>query len=227
MIPTDSKWHYVSLTANQPISLNANAGNVNNIIIWLMDYSSCPSSDFEIRDIQIEVGEYPTDYESYDKTAYARVNGNVLRVLGDSKDSYSYNEERKTGTITRNVLKVEIKHNGTNANGNLMCWENTITENSIGCYYVCSEMFGSYPSPTFKTENAICSHFDKSLSIYNESSTNINTFCPTPSSSPPYIGFRLPFTTLNECIEYFNEQYNNGAPITVWLQRISSVTETV
>lgn len=59
-VPVDGQWHYIWLNCPMPIN---DSENVDKIIIWLADYDSNISRDFEIKDIQIEIGDTPTNFQ--------------------------------------------------------------------------------------------------------------------------------------------------------------------
>lgn len=98
-MPNDGLWHTYSISTDAPADISAS--KITKIVVWMCDYSQFAHAHIEIKDVQIEIGEGATDFESYDPTVYQRVNGYALRQVEDVKDTYN----PSTKTITRNVVK--------------------------------------------------------------------------------------------------------------------------
>lgn len=206
-------WLFMSVSA-PAISSLSNGSDINQIIIWMCDYSGTPTnSHFEIKDIQIEVGMAPTDFESYDPTIYTRVNGVALRQIDNVKDTYVYDSE---GTdklvITRNVGKYEFTGQEE--------WLQFAS--TIGEYYTLAITDAKYSTGIY----CVSSHYNSQVSGGGSAYQTHNMWFQSTSDYPRCYIYDSTYTSVSEFKDYLKTEKENGNPVTVWYQLAESKTET-
>ena len=154
---SENKWVYNYLKVPALSSLGLSS-DVNHYRLILANNTLGDIIHFEIKDIQIEVGTSPTDYEDYDQTVYARVNGSVLRTVNGVNDTYAYSYDssigKVSGTITRNIGKIKL--NGYESNMELH--SKTLTD---GTRFIRLVDTNSVASTT--SNSIICSHLKEQI----------------------------------------------------------------
>ena len=218
-INADSKWAYYWITI-PAINSVSNSANIKSVEMKLANFVSSTKVHFEIHNLQIEAGTVPTDFENYDSTEYARVNGVVLRQMGTGKDVYN----SANNTIDRNILKLELT--GTNDNGVWNAWAGSATSNSIGIYYRDYSVLGTYNYATFEKTPAKSSHFTYSASgMATANDSLLGCFATVTNSDPPYVAFKVPFTSLADSKDWLYDEYIKGKPVTIWLLLVETTEE--
>lgn len=202
----DEEYHLIYI-AIPKLSELTYSSTVDKVHINFADYSKVTSRDFIIKDIQIEVGSVPTDFECYDPTEYKRVNGVVLRQVGDVRDTYN----ASTKKITRNINELTLTGNES--------WQTaylpTILTNLSTANYGLSA----------DKAVVICSHAPSSSSgssfrvrITNDTGTAIGF-------SQCFDGFGV--SDLDGFKNYLKAEYVKGNPVRCWYVLKSAKTETL
>ena len=209
-IPTDGEWHYQWLTPSVKIAEFASASSVGMIKIWLNDNSSLDYSHFDLKDIQIEVGEAPTDFESYDSTEYKRVNGVALRQVGTVKDTY----DASTKKITRNVGELVLT-GGASENWTLL------QQSGVNQFHMqITNLLHS------STHNIASTHYETILiadrghsygTIYTGTTYAQGAVCINDNN----------YASVELWKAYLAQQYAVGRPVKVWYQLKTPTTETL
>lgn len=219
---TENKWiyHYLKVPALSTLGLSS---NINHYRLMLANYTSGDVVNFEIKDIQIEIGSCPTDYEDYDQTVYARVNGSILRTVNGVSDTYAYSYDssigKASGTISRNIGKIKL--NGYESNMGLH--SKTMTD---GTRFIRLKDTNSVASTT--PNSIICSHLNsvKFGDIHSQEKQGIAVH--DNSSGNIYLRIIDPYlTTIEAWQTYIHNEHNKGTPITIWYHLNIPETETV
>jgi len=223
---TDGKYGYYHFnnTINLEYYTTSQLENVTSIQIYLRTfYSAGVYGHFDIKDIQLEIGTSPTDFEVYDQTAYARVNGEVLRTVNGVRDTYtySYNETTKkaSGTITRYIGKQELVASEAET------WILYSKENEGISFYI------SNINKKAGYQTSVCSHFDNvdgawnllhisDLGIYSDHNGNSYVYFRAPAGTTD-------IDTVDEFKTWLTQQNENGQPVTIWYQLATTTTESI
>ena len=204
----DEEYHLIYI-AIPKLSELTYSSTVDKVHINFADYSKVTSRDFIIKDIQIEVGSVPTDFERYDPTEYKRVNGVVLRQIGDVKDTYT----ASTKKITRLVREFEL----TGDESWIENYKPTILIN------LSSANFGLSQKDANST--VICSHAPSSSSTSNFGAKMTNDGGGAIGFAQCYSGFGV--EDLTGFKNYLKDEYAKGNPVTMWYVLKTATTETL
>ncbi len=163
--------------------------------------------DVDIKNIQLEKSDTSSEFEPYRENLQTISLAEPLRKLGDVADYIDY----KNGRVVRYIKKITFDKNSIFSQ-----WPNTITDTSSGVYYSNSSLLGTYPNNIglFSNNIGMCTHFVLGTGAY--STDQPISFCLIPSSSPPYIGFRIPYTKLEDFYTFLDNQKNAGTPVEVY-----------
>lgn len=205
------KFLFVGLNNSELISAytSEQLNNVTAIEIELRAFNSSTYSSFEIKNIQLELGLSPTDFEAYDATEYARVNGVALRQVNGVKDTYNgFNN-----TITRRVGKMYL----IGAQGEQ--WQNH-------SYQTYKSYKITIANKKMEYQTSICSHFANQN--YAWTTNNLGTYSDNKGNSICY--FIRPDETITELTlftQWLANENEKGLTVTLWYQLDNSTTEIV
>ncbi len=217
----DEEYHLIYI-AIPKLSELTYSSTVDKVHINFADYSKITSRDFIIKDIQIEVGVAPTDFEGYDPTEYKRVNGVALRQVGNIQDTYN----PSTKKVTRNVGKYEFTGNETFVkSGN--------TTATAFCVYTSNIT----PAPLINSNYARC-NIGVGCGIYDSSffsvdngfkiNSNANHFLKIANTLiPNWEDSATDAKKLELFKSYIKTLHENGNSVTVWYQVATPTTETL
>ncbi len=216
--PNDGSYHLMYITV--PALSTLYDGQITWIRLQLSDYSSPKTSrDFTIKDIQIEIGESPTDYEPYEKAIYSYVNGKALYTTGDTFDTYN----GSTKTITRNVNTYMFD---TSKNYSFV---NNSDENYVSVY-MNNTQFINPPSVDTYNAKILCSHlnyrFDEG---YYKDRTDEGIMGYGDYSAAFMMTFAV--SRVGETEEDFESwvvrERANGTPLMIYFEMATPYTETI
>lgn len=221
----ENKWiyHYMKVPA---LSSLESSSDINHYRLMLANYTAGDVVNFEIKDIQIEIGSSPTDYELYDKTAYVRVNGTVLRAVGEVKDTYNTSSKE----ITRRIGRYEFTGNEALNKSGTYTTETGFAVNTRSIV----------PKPLVGSNVAACSigvGLGAADSNYNLFRTADNGF-KINTNEAHFLKISVSIidnwdssATDNDKLtlvaNYLKKLKANGEPVTVWYELASTSTETV
>ena len=210
--PNDSSYHLMYIT--MPALSTLYYGQITWIRLQLSDYSSpLTSRDFSIKDIQIEIGESPTDYEPYEKAIYSYVNGKALYTTGDTFDTYN----GSTKTITRNVNKIVFTGD-----------ENWDLPGSVISDYSSYRLISCFGAANV---DFICSHFRSVKNdYYSNYKENVATSYPNSDQLIIVVSNDIANsysqTDTEEWISWLVSQRVNGTPLMIYFAMATPTTET-
>lgn len=202
---------FISLNNNELLSLYSQdqLQNVTAIKVELRSFNSSTYSNFTIKNIQLELGSSPTDFEAYDATEYARVNGVALRQVNGVKDIYDVT----TGTITRYIGITYLVGSESEI------WEDH-TYNEYNSYKI------SIANKKLGFQTSVCSHFENvtqswassDMGVYSDNSGDTRCYFKEPNNT---------ITNLEEFKLYLSKEKENGTPVTLWYQLATSTTQEI
>lgn len=145
-----------------------------------------------------------------------------LRKIGDFADYIDYKNKK----VVRNVEAYVFKE----PDSDWLVFADSVTEKTMGVYYRNSEKLGSYGSPAFKNNSqTMCNAFkyQSGAGIHNANDSLVGLFMTAANSSPPYFGFRVPYTTMAEWKAKITELNDRGTPLTVYVVRATPMEEPI
>ncbi len=176
-----------------------------------------------IENFQVEVGDTSTEYEPYSEKIYSIYLDEPLRCAGDICDYIDFKE----GKLVRQVKEFVFKGNDSYWND----WSSSITEKSMGVLFYNNDILGAYKNPKIKKDKGISNYFKlrniNEFSITKKADSDVGSFAVSANSSPPYIGFKVPFTSLDDWKTFLKEKYENGNPVIVYYALKDSIESEI
>lgn len=220
-ISQDGKWNCIWIAVP---NVSKTYPNTTQYLFWLADYGAQTYRHFEIKDIQIEIGESPTDYTPVDSTVYDIVNGVELRQVGDVKDTY----DASTGILTQNIAKYEF-------DGTENWWSQSEYYLSNNTYLFVVDIFKDrHTNESFTTNYELCSHFKNAYTSLQTSTNNNEEGFVFHSAEiyKNYLYIRVAKSRLSEGTpaafkQWLADEYAAGRPVTVWYVLETPKTYTI
>ena len=163
------------------------------------------------RNIQVEYGTEVTDYEPYQKPVTTNIYlDEPLRKVSTYADTVDFKKR-----IVNRAIKEKIFTGDAAEWWNV--WTASATENTVGVYYRNNEELGTYTDQKIVTVVG-CSNYFKTTaySLATQDDSKVGQCCISGTSNPPYIAFKVPFTSKEAWLEWLNGKYIGNEPLKVY-----------
>ena len=161
-----------------------------------------------LKDFQIEEGTTETDYEPYQKPVTTNIYlDEPLRKVSTYADTVDFKKR-----IVNRAIKEKIFIGDAAEWWNV--WTASATENTVGVYYRNNEELGTYTDQKIVTVVG-CSNYFKTTaySLATQDDSKVGQCCISGTSNPPYIAFKVPFTSKEAWLEWLNGKYIGNEPL--------------
>lgn len=164
-----------------------------------------------MKDFQIEEGTTETEYEPYVESVTTNIYlDEPLRKVSTYADTVDFKKR-----IVNRAIKEKIFTGDATEWWNV--WTASATENTVGVYYRNNEELGTYTDQKIVTVVG-CSNYFKTTaySLATQDDSKVGQCCISGTSNPPYIAFKVPFTSKEAWLEWLNGKYIGNEPLKVY-----------
>ena len=131
-----------------------------------------------------------------------------LRKIGDYADCVDFENGIVRKTIYEKVLTED---------NSWTQWDTSVTEQTSGVYYRSSADLGTYSNQKIVAIVGLSNYFTATpYSLNTQKDEYVGRCVFSGASNPPYIGFKIPFVTLDEWKRWLAEKNAEGNPLKVY-----------